>query len=67
MSATALTGAPVSTPLRWSEVDEKLDIRSFTIRNMPERMQQLKHDPLREVLTLSPDLGDALERLSARL
>jgi bifunctional non-homologous end joining protein LigD len=66
-SVRPLPGAPVSTPLRWSEVNEKLDIRSFTIRNMPARMQKLKRDPLREVLTLSPDLGEALERLSARL
>ena len=66
-SVRPLPGAPVSTPLRWSEVNEKLDIRRFTIRNLPERMQELKGDPLREVLTLSPDLGKALERLSAKL
>ena len=66
-SVRPLPGAPVSTPLRWSEVNEKLDIRSFTIRNLPARMQKLKRDPLREVLELKPDLGRALERLSARL
>ena len=31
-SARPLPGAPVSTPLRWSEVNERLDIRSFTVR-----------------------------------
>jgi bifunctional non-homologous end joining protein LigD len=66
-SVRPLPGAPVSTPLRWNEVNEKLDIRSFTIRSLPARMRKLKRDPLRDVLDLSPDLGGALERLSARL
>jgi bifunctional non-homologous end joining protein LigD len=66
-SARPLPGAPVSTPLLWSEVNEKLDIRSFTIKNMPDRMEKLKRDPLRDLLKLSPDLGTALERLSTRL
>jgi bifunctional non-homologous end joining protein LigD len=61
-----LAGAPVSTPLRWSEVNEGLDIRSFTIANLPQRMRKLKRDPLREVLELKPDLGRVLERLGKR-
>jgi bifunctional non-homologous end joining protein LigD len=66
-SVRPLPGAPVSTPLRWNEVNEKLDIRSFTLGNLPARMQRLKRDPLREVLELKPDLRSALERLSERL
>ncbi|MDQ3223084.1 MAG: DNA ligase, partial [Gemmatimonadota bacterium] len=65
-SVRALPGAPVSMPLRWSEVNSKLDIRSFTIKNAVARMKKLKEDPLREVLKGSPDLGRALERLGAR-
>jgi bifunctional non-homologous end joining protein LigD len=66
-SVRPLPGAPVSTPLHWSEVDAQLDIRSFTIANVPARMQRLKQDPLKEVLQLKPHLSDALERLSSRL
>jgi len=66
-SVRPLPGAPVSTPLRWSEVNERLDIRSFTIGNVPARMRKLKRDPMREVLELKPDLGGALQRLSGRL
>lgn len=66
-SVRPLPGAPVSTPLRWSEVNERLDIRSFTIGNVPARMRKLKRDPMREVLELKPDLAGALERLSGRL
>jgi bifunctional non-homologous end joining protein LigD len=61
-----LPGAPVSTPLRWSEVTPELDIRGFTITNLPDRMRKLKRDPLRDVLKLTPDIGAALERIAKR-
>ncbi len=59
-------GAPVSTPLRWSEVSRKLDPARFTIRTVPARLQRLGADPLRPLLDARPDLLGALERLSAR-
>jgi bifunctional non-homologous end joining protein LigD len=65
-SARPLPGAPVSMPLRWSEVNEDLVIRGFTIANALERMRKLQRDPLREVLELKPDLPAALERLGQR-
>jgi bifunctional non-homologous end joining protein LigD len=65
-SARPLPGAPVSMPLRWSEIDETLDIRSFTIENAVARMKKLKKDPLGEVLTMSPDLAGAIGRLQER-
>lgn len=66
-SLRPLPGAPVSTPLEWREVNDRLDIRAFTIRTVPERLKRRKTDPLRDVLTLAPDLGRALERLAARV
>jgi bifunctional non-homologous end joining protein LigD len=65
-SVRPLPGAPVSTPLRWSEVSPELDIRRFTIANVAQRMQKLKRDPLRDVLTLQPDIGAALDRVRVR-
>ena len=49
-------GATVSAPLRWSEVNRRLDPRHFTIRNVPSRMERLGKDPLRPVLSTRPDL-----------
>jgi len=43
-SIRAQDGAPVSTPLAWSEVTEQLDPRSFTIRTVPDRVA--KHGDL---------------------
>jgi bifunctional non-homologous end joining protein LigD len=65
-SVRPLPGAPVSMPLRWSEVGPKLAIGNFTIKNAAARMAKLKADPLRPVLDLAPDLPHALERLHAR-
>ncbi len=66
-SARPLPGAPVSTPLDWSEVNGRLDPRRFTIRTLPARMRRRKEDPLRPVLALQPELGRALGRLTDRL
>ena len=59
--------AAVSTPLRWSEVTGRLDIRKHTIKTVPARMKRLKGgDPFLGVLKDRPDLIGALERLARR-
>ena len=58
-----LPGAPVSTPLRWKEVNRGLHIERFTIENVPKRMKRMKSDPLAEILELQPDLLSCLEKL----
>jgi bifunctional non-homologous end joining protein LigD len=40
-SPRAIDGAPVSAPLRWSEITKKLDPNKFTIRTMPNRLAKL--------------------------
>ena len=66
LSVRPLPLAPVSMPLRWRELNSKLDIKRFTIKNAIRRMTSLKSDPLRDVLLLKPDLGAALERLTGQ-
>jgi bifunctional non-homologous end joining protein LigD len=65
-SVRPLPGAPVSMVLEWREVTPKLDIRKFTIKNAPARMEKLGTDPLLPVLDVQPDLVAALERLAER-
>jgi bifunctional non-homologous end joining protein LigD len=66
-SLRPVPGAPASAPLKWSEVNGKLDPKKYTLKTLPLRMDKLGTDPLREVLTLRSDLSTALERLGTRL
>ena len=56
--------APVSAPLKWSEVNKRLKIENHTIKSVPRRMKRLGEDPMRAVLDLEPDLLGALNRLA---
>jgi bifunctional non-homologous end joining protein LigD len=60
-------GATASAPLRWSEVNGKLDPKTFTIKTIPARMKKLRDDPLAAVLSAEPDLHAALARLAEKL
>jgi bifunctional non-homologous end joining protein LigD len=40
-SPRAIDGAPVSAPLRWEEINQKLDPLKFTIRTMPKRLDKV--------------------------
>jgi bifunctional non-homologous end joining protein LigD len=56
-------GAPVSAPLRWDEVNDKLDPLSFTMDAVRERIR--KHgDLFGGVLTTKQRLTDAMNALS---
>jgi len=57
-------GAPVSAPLKWSEVNKRLKIENHTIKSVPKRMRRMGEDPLRPVLDVEPDLLGALQRLT---
>lgn len=67
LSVRPLPGAPVSMPLRWSEVGPELDPSRFTLRSALARLDQLGDDPVRPVLDRKPDLLGALGRLGERL
>ncbi len=44
-STRAKPGAPVSSPIEWVELKSGIRSDSFTIKNMPDRMKNLKRDP----------------------
>jgi bifunctional non-homologous end joining protein LigD len=62
----AYPGAPVSTPLRWSEVQRGLSPAQFTIRNAPDRFARLG-DLFAPVLTLRQRLEVALDKLQSAM
>src|SRR4029434_8483711 len=55
-------GAPVSTPLRWDELDESLDATSFTTEGVIERVRR-RGDLFEGVLTTRQRLEPALRAL----
>ena len=58
-----MRGATVSTPLRWDELeDADLSPSRFTVRTVPERVQQ-HGDLFRAALTDQQDLLPAIEAL----
>jgi len=54
-------GAPVSTPLRWDEVNESLDPAAFTMDVVLDRIRE-HGDVYEGVLKTKQSLGDALKR-----
>ncbi len=66
-SARPVPGAQVSTPLRWSEANSRLDPSRFTIKTVPGRLKKMKEDPIASVLEDTPNLSRALDLLGRRL
>ena len=55
-STRARAGAPVSTPIDWSELNARLAPDKFTVRNLRQRLARLRHDPWRELARVKQKL-----------
>jgi bifunctional non-homologous end joining protein LigD len=65
-SVRPLPGAPASCPLRWDEVNARLDPARFTIRTIPERFEEMD-DPLAPVLGKGIDMAKAIVAIERRM
>jgi bifunctional non-homologous end joining protein LigD len=61
-SVRPVSGATVSTPLRWQEVKKNLDPGTFTMQTVPRRLDKLG-DLWARVLDHGVDLVDCIQRL----
>jgi bifunctional non-homologous end joining protein LigD len=61
-SVRPLPGAPASCPLRWDEVNARLDPAAFTIVTIPKRFEAMK-DPMTPVLGEGVDVVAAISKI----
>ena len=59
-------GAPASCPLRWSEVNARLDPDRFNLRTLPKRYEKMQ-DPFAGVLGQGVEMGAAIVAIEERL
>jgi len=59
-SARARANAPVSTPIDWTELGRDVRFDYFTIKNVPARLNRLKHDPWEEFSELRQTVTAAM-------
>lgn len=55
-STRARIHAPVSTPLAWDELSTNREENSYTIKTLPQRIEQLKEDPWKDFWTIKQSL-----------
>ncbi len=57
-STRAKPGAPVSTPLSWSELSVRRGPAYYTVENLPRRLARLKSDPWEDFFTVRQSLSE---------
>ncbi|MBA3535416.1 MAG: DNA ligase D [Tatlockia sp.] len=55
-STRARLHAPVSTPLFWDELSDHIEDNSYTIKTLPNRLNQLKEDPWNDFFKIRQSL-----------
>jgi bifunctional non-homologous end joining protein LigD len=59
-STRARAGAPVSTPLTWSELEKGITPGDYNVLTVPERLRRLKKDPWQGITTAKQSLTKAV-------
>jgi bifunctional non-homologous end joining protein LigD len=61
-SCRARPGAPVSAPLSWDELEAGVRGNTYTVENLPERLDHLAADPWREMASVKQSITAAMKR-----
>ncbi|HWM91362.1 MAG TPA: DNA ligase D [Thermoanaerobaculia bacterium] len=61
-STRARPGAPVSTPLFWEELETDVRANTYTVRNLPERLESLEADPWADFLKEHQSITAAMKK-----
>jgi bifunctional non-homologous end joining protein LigD len=61
-STRARPGATVSTPLFWEELEQGVRADSFTVQNLPERLEKLPADPWEEFFQVRQSITSAMKK-----
>jgi bifunctional non-homologous end joining protein LigD len=62
-SVRPLDGAPVSSPMKWTELKPGLDPSIYNIKTIVQRMARLKSDPFIDAIEKHADLESPLSKL----
>jgi len=65
-STRARSGAPIATPLDWSELDDELDPLRFDVHSVPKRLIALERDPWARLPKLQQRIAPAVVRALTR-
>ncbi len=61
-SGRARPGAPVSTPLAWEELEGPVRANTYTVENLPQRLEKLAADPWQDIATVRQSITAAIKR-----
>ncbi|MFL5241744.1 MAG: DNA ligase D [Gemmataceae bacterium] len=63
-STRARSGAPVSVPLSWKELSDRVFADHYTVRNLGRRLASLKHDPWEGIGSLRQNLVNPAKKMA---
>ena len=56
----ARSGAPVATPIEWTELAKDVRFGYFNVNNVPARLKRLKKDPWADFFTIEQSVTTAM-------
>jgi len=65
-STRARSGAPVSAPLFWEELERDVRANTFTVRNLPERLESLPGDPWEDFAKVRQSMTSAMAAIQKK-